>query len=53
LKQLFDRHFSQSLAALNLRSRRVIELENPFVPTFVPLSRTEWWFDPLAVRKGR
>lgn len=29
LKRLFDRYFQKSLASLNLKSRKVIELENP------------------------
>lgn len=49
LQKLFDRHFGAALAQLNFRSRRVIELENPFLPKFVPLSRSKLWFNPLEI----
>ena len=51
LNALFDRYFAASLAKLKLKSRRVIELENPYLPSFVPLSQPELWFDPLRVPK--
>lgn len=48
LQQLFELHFGSALARLDLSSRRVIELTNPFLPGFVPLTRPEFWYDPLA-----
>jgi len=47
LQTLFNRHFGATLARLNLQSRRIIELTNPFLPSFVPLTRPEFWYDPL------
>jgi hypothetical protein len=46
----FTRHFGKLLADLKLRSRIVIELENPFLPAWVPLNRKELWFDPKWLR---
>jgi hypothetical protein len=43
---LFAKHFSKLLADLHLRQRVVIELENPFLPAWVPIKRKELWFDP-------
>lgn len=45
----FARHFRKLLADLNLRQRVVIELENPFLPAWVPLKRKELWFDPARL----
>lgn len=46
---LFAKHFGKTLAELNLRQRVVIELENPFLPAWVPLDRKELWFDPARL----
>lgn len=43
---LFEKHFAKRLAALKLGQRVVIELENPFLPSWVPFQRKELWFDP-------
>jgi ABC-type amino acid transport substrate-binding protein len=43
---LFAKHFGKMLTELNLRQRTVIELDNPFLPAWVPLKRKELWFDP-------
>jgi hypothetical protein len=48
LQILFDRHFGATLARLDLPSRRIIELTNPFLPGFVPLARPEYWYNPLS-----
>ena len=45
----FARHFRKLLADLNLRERVAIELENPFLPAWVPLKRKELWFDPARL----
>ena len=45
----FARHFRKLLADLHLRQRVVIELENPFLPAWVPLKRKELWFDPTRL----
>ena len=46
LDALLNKHFGQLLADLNLRQRVVIDLQNPFLPAWVPLERKELWFDP-------
>jgi len=43
---LFNKHYGKLLADLNIRERVVIELQNPFLPAWVPLERKELWFDP-------
>lgn len=43
---LFTEHYGKLLVDLNLRQRVVIELENPFLPGWVPLSRKNLWFHP-------
>lgn len=50
LKKLFYRYFQQPLADLKLNSRTVLELENPYLPEFVPVNDRELWFDPLENR---
>lgn len=45
LDALFDKHFARALAELKLGQRVVIELENPYLPAWVPLQRKELWFD--------
>lgn len=50
LKQLFYRYFQKSLADLKLKSRTILELENPYLPDFVPVANRELWFDPLENR---
>jgi hypothetical protein len=42
----FTGHFGKLLSDLDLRQRVVVELENPFLPAWVPLERKELWFDP-------
>jgi len=46
---LFAQHFRKLLADLHLRQRVVIELENPYLPAWVPLKRKELWFDPARL----
>ncbi len=47
---LFDKHFAKRLAGLNLGQRVVIELENPYLPAWIPLQRKELWFDVGTLR---
>jgi len=42
---LFNRYFSEPIERLNLRSRHVFYLENPFLPKKTPLSKRELWFE--------
>lgn len=46
---LFAGHCRKLLADLHLRQRVVIELENPFLPAWVPVKRKELWFDPARL----
>ncbi len=46
---LFAGHFGTLLADLNLRQRTMFELENPFLPAWVPLARTELRLDPARL----
>jgi hypothetical protein len=46
----FARQFGKMLPDLHLRQRVVIELENPFLPAWVPVKRKELWFDPKGLR---
>ena len=42
----FNRHFAEQLAGLKLETRTIIELKNPYLPSWVPYGRKELWFDP-------
>lgn len=46
---LFADYYGKLLVDLNLRQRLVIELENPFLPGWVPLNRKNLWFDPAQM----
>ncbi len=46
---LFATYFGKRVANLNLRQRVLIELENPFLPGWVPLDRKGLWFDPARL----
>lgn len=41
---MFQQHFAGPIAELRLSERKVIELENPFLPEWVPFGREELWF---------
>lgn len=47
---LFARYFARTLAELRLDRRVVIELENPYLPAWVPLQRKALWYNPKASR---
>ncbi len=55
---LFNSYFGQELRELGLDRRAIIDLENPFLPAWVPLDRKELWFEvdslkrPSAATKG-
>ena len=46
-ERLFQQHFGEALASLQLDRRRVIELDNPLLPP-LPLEREELWYRPRA-----
>ena len=52
---LFDKYFAKSLRDLGLDQRIAIDLDNPFLPAWVPLDRPELWFDVriLKAKPGR
>jgi hypothetical protein len=45
----FTRHFGKIMTDYKLRQRVVIELDNPFLPGWVPLKRKELWFNPARL----
>lgn len=45
---LFQKNFGQAVAGLHLERRVVIELNNPFLPPWVPVERKELWLDPVT-----
>jgi len=45
LNTLFKQHFGDIITRINLKNRRLIELNNPFLPPDVPLSRKKLWLD--------
>lgn len=47
---LFNKHFAQPLAALKLNERVIIELNNPYLPAWVPFDRPELWYKPESGR---
>ncbi|QCP54131.1 amino acid ABC transporter substrate-binding protein [Trinickia violacea] len=46
----FNRHFASQLSDLDLSHRTIIELQNPYLPAWVPRDRKELWFDPASLR---
>jgi len=49
---LFNRHFARSLRELELHGRVIIDLDNPFLPAWVPLDRKELWFNVETVKRS-
>jgi hypothetical protein len=48
---LFQRNFGQAVASLHLDRRVLIELTNPFLPSWVPVGRKDLWLDPVTAGK--
>ena len=46
LRELFLRHFQESIEKAQLTNRITVELTNPELPPQTPLERRELWFDP-------
>lgn len=44
---MFNQHYKKMFDELKLTKRVLIELDNPFLPAWVPLNRKEFWFDPI------
>lgn len=45
-EKLFQAHFRDTIDALGLSGRRVLDLRNPSLPPDVPLGRPDWWLRP-------
>ncbi|MEH8017108.1 transporter substrate-binding domain-containing protein [Rheinheimera muenzenbergensis] len=45
LNQLFERYYGGLLQRLNVKQRRVFNLQNPLLPADVPLHRQELWYE--------
>ena len=48
-EQLFRHHHAAQLQKLNLDDRTIIQLDNPFAPTNLPLNRGELWLTESGV----
>lgn len=46
MQQLFLQHFSSAIQQADLKSRTVIQLNNPILPAQTPLQNKTLWFDP-------
>lgn len=44
--RIFNKHHKKSIEQANLKKRRLIHLENPFLPEKTPLDRQALWFVP-------
>ncbi len=47
LQQMFFDYKRDALRQVRLKTRKVLKIENPFLPDTAPLDRQELWFDPL------
>lgn len=47
LNTLFQQYKGATIAAANLKQRRVLTIRNPTLSPQTPLSRSELWYDPL------
>ncbi|WP_229218664.1 substrate-binding periplasmic protein [Rugamonas brunnea] len=47
LNTLFQRYKGATIAAANLKQRRVLTIPNPTLSPHTPLARSELWFDPF------
>lgn len=45
---LFKKFNQKHIDAVKLKNRRLIKLENPLLPSSVPLDRKELWYDPFS-----
>ena len=46
LLNIFNRFFLDSIEKSDLRNRKIIYVDNPYLPSSVPLSNKKLWFDP-------
>lgn len=50
IRDLLFRYFGSQINELKLGSRRILRLENPYLPTATPLSSDQFWLDPLEMQ---
>jgi hypothetical protein len=46
---MFQAEFGDALRQSKLDQRRIISLQNPFLPQLTPLDRPELWYQPADV----
>lgn len=46
LLKIFNRFFLDSIEKANIRKRKIIYIDNPHLPSSVPVSNKSLWFDP-------
>lgn len=46
MRTLFDQHYSEAITQAKLRSRTIITLENPLLPSETPPANSRYWFTP-------
>lgn len=49
LRALFEKHKGQAISRSKLKSRQLLSLPNPFLPSATPLARKELWYTPFVV----
>jgi hypothetical protein len=47
LQKIFDKHYTKIIRELDLKSRMVIKIPNPFLPATVPFDKPELWYNPV------
>lgn len=52
-EEMFQAEFAESLRRSALSQRRVIELQNPFLPQLTPLNRPELWYQPVVTSTSK
>ena len=46
LKDIFYRFYGESIVKAQLQNRKILRLENPFLPKETPLKNKDFWYDP-------
>lgn len=49
---IFKKYHGESLRRLNLKSRRILRIENPTLPAETPVGRREFWYDPFTEERA-
>lgn len=45
LDSIFDSYYKEIIEKSDLKNRKIFEIENPFIPDFVPMDRKELWLE--------